>query len=171
VRAGGVRELVVVRHDERAANAAFVAPRPRPKALLGAGIIVGAFLTGRGFWGVDLSRLPESMRRRAEELERQPPLEKVRDFLGNHVNDMESVDEVRADLRLVAASGTWGLKLDMRALDAVLAESQPPGVLSEMVAWDANWVLDDPSDQGAAEYLRQIAEMLREVLEEVEQRR
>jgi hypothetical protein len=111
------------------------------------------------------------MRRRVEELERQPPLEKVRDFLGFYVNDTDSLDEVRASLRMTAASRTWGLKLDMRALDAVLAEPQQPGVLSELVAWEANKGLDDPSDEGAAAYLRQLADMLREVLEEAEQRR
>jgi hypothetical protein len=119
---------------------------------------------------VDWSRLPESMRRRAEELERQPPLEKVRAFLGAYVNDMDSMDEVRANIWLTASSRTRWLKLDMQALDAVLAEPQPPGVLAELVAWVANWRLDDPSDEGARAFLRQIADVLREVLAEAEQR-
>jgi len=120
---------------------------------------------------VDISRLPEPLRRRAEELERLPTVEKVRSFLGAFVADMVSLDEVQAGMRQVAASGTFGLKREMRALDQLLVEPQPPGVLAELVAWDANWVLDDPSDVGAAAFLRQIAAMLRDVLAEAEQRR
>jgi hypothetical protein len=117
---------------------------------------------------MDISRLPERLRRRAEELERRPTLEKVRSFLGGFVADMESFDEIRAGMRQVAASSTFGLKREMRALDEFLAEPQPPGVLAELVAWDANWRLDDPSDQGAEAFLRQIADMLRDALAEVD---
>jgi hypothetical protein len=120
---------------------------------------------------VDISRLPEPLRSRAEELERRPIPQKVRDFLRGHVTDMESFDEIRADLRLVAASTTFGLKRDMRALDEFLAEPQPPGLLARLVAWDANWPLDDPSDGAAAAFLRQIADVLREVLAEAEEHR
>jgi hypothetical protein len=111
------------------------------------------------------------LRSRAEELERRPLLEKVRDFLGGMIGDMGSVDEVRSLLETVAASGTFGLKRDLRALDELLASPQPPGVLSELVAWEANWVLDDPSDEGAAAFLREIADMLREVIDVADQRR
>jgi hypothetical protein len=121
--------------------------------------------------GVDTSRLPEPLRSRAEELERRPLLEKVRDFLGGMIGDMGSVDEVRSLLETVAASGTFGLKRDLRALDELLASPQPPDVLSELVAWEANWVLDDPSDEGAAAFLRESADMLREVIDVADQRR
>ncbi len=115
--------------------------------------------------------MPESMRRRAEELEQQPPLEKARAFLGTHVNDMISLDEVRASVRLNAASRIRWLRLDLHALDTLISEPQPPGLLAELVAWDANWVLDDPSDEGAKAFLRQIADILREVLAEAERAR
>nr|BFE76343.1 hypothetical protein GCM10020092_096440 [Actinoplanes digitatis] len=44
----------------------------------------------------------------------------------------------------------------------------PPGTLARLVGWEANWVLDDPSDAGAARFLTDLAEMLREVIGEVE---
>jgi hypothetical protein len=119
---------------------------------------------------VDISRLPEPLRSRAEELERRPTMEKVRDFLGL-LADMVSLNEVRSDLEAVAASSTFGLRRDLRALVELLATPQPPGVLSELVAWEADWMLDDPSDEGAEAFLRQIAGMLREVIDEAEQRR
>jgi hypothetical protein len=35
-----------------------------------------------------------------------------------------------------------------------------------MVAREGNWVLDDPSDAAAATFLGDLAQMLREILEE-----
>jgi len=120
---------------------------------------------------VDISRLPEPLRGRAEELERRPTLQKVREFLSGHVNDMDSVDEIRDQLRSIAASTTFGLRSEMRALDEFLAAPRPPGQLAELVAWDANWRLDDPSDEGAEVFLRQLADMLREVVTEADEQR
>jgi len=49
------------------------------------------------------------------------------------------------------------------------AEPQgPPGTLARLVGWDGNWVLDDPSDAGAAQFLRELAQLLRAVLDEAE---
>jgi hypothetical protein len=54
---------------------------------------------------------------------------------------------------------------DLAGIEALLASSSnEPGVLADLVAWDANWVLDDPSDEGAKRFLREVAEMIREVL-------
>jgi hypothetical protein len=35
-----------------------------------------------------------------------------------------------------------------------------------MVAWEGNWVLDDPSDAGAIRFLGDLAQILRDVLDE-----
>jgi hypothetical protein len=40
----------------------------------------------------------------------------------------------------------------------------PEGTVSRLVAVNANWVLDDPSDQGARAWLEELAKMLREEL-------
>ena len=48
--------------------------------------------------------------------------------------------------------------------------ADPPGAdgeLARLVGWEGNWVLDDPSDAGAARFLRELAVMLREVIGEV----
>lgn len=120
---------------------------------------------------MDISEITEPLRRRAAELARQPPLETVRDFLRGHVCDAESFDEIRADLRRLAAFNTRGLDRYLRAFDAILAEPQMPGLLCRLVAWEANWVLDDAtSDEAAAAFLQHLADMLREVLAEAERR-
>jgi hypothetical protein len=119
---------------------------------------------------MDISRLPEPLRRRAEEIERQPPVERVRGFLHTYVTDRDW-DEIRLGLRVVAASTTRGLAGYLRALDALLSQPQEPGALSWLIAHDANWSLDDTSDEAAAALLRQFADMLRDVLAEVEQKK
>lgn len=120
---------------------------------------------------MDSSRLPEPLRSRAEELDRLPPLEHVKRLLRFRVGAMGSFDEIRAEMRKTAAHATRRLMQELTHLDALLAQPQPPGLLTHLVAYEANWVLDNPSDQASAAFLRQIADLLREVLAETEQRR
>ena len=114
-----------------------------------------------------MSELPEPLRARMREQNAAPAIDVVRDFLGFKVADAESLDEIRADLRQTAQVSTRKLRRELAALDAVLADPPPvPGALARMVAWEGNWVLDDPSDAGAARFLGDLAQMLREVLDE-----
>jgi len=115
---------------------------------------------------MNLSGLPEPLRRRAEELDSRPPLLEVRDFLGGYLADAVSLDEVQRDLRTTAAVSVRALRRFLHAFDAFMAEPHPEGLLAHIVAWDANWVLDDPSDAGAEAFLRQVAQMVRAVIEE-----
>jgi hypothetical protein len=116
---------------------------------------------------MDLSRLPDWARQNIEERFSRPPLETVRDFLGSAFNDADSFDEVRADLAGLAQTNIRVHQEDLRALEAIIAEPPTePNVLAHLVAWDANWVLDDPTDAGALEFLREIAQMLRTVIAE-----
>jgi hypothetical protein len=112
------------------------------------------------------SHLPESLRRRAEQLARQSPIETVRSLLRGQVADASSLDEVRAGLRLTAESSTRGLRRDLAALEAVLSEPSEPGELVELAERDANWVLDEPTDAAAAVFLGQLVDLLRAALEE-----
>jgi hypothetical protein len=117
---------------------------------------------------MEISDLPEPLRRRIAEQAAQPPLETVREFLYGNVTDAETLDEVRQQLRRLARSTTRMHRRVLPAFESVLATSWPPNTLSRLVGWDGNWVLDDPSDAGAAEFLRGLADMLREVIDEVE---
>lgn len=96
-------------------------------------------------------------------------METVQDFVGSYLADADGIDEVWAHLRLTAATSTYGPRRDLAALEAVLAD--PPrekDALAYLVGWQGNWVLDDPSDEGAAAFLAELADMLRTVIAEAE---
>lgn len=116
---------------------------------------------------METSSLPEPIRARIEALAARSPMETVRDFLRGHVMDTEGLDEVRADLKQVAQFDTVSLRQDLAAIESVLAEPPADGTLARLVGWDANWVLEDPSDAGAAAFLDELASMLRSVIDEV----
>ncbi|MFI7602925.1 hypothetical protein [Actinoplanes sp. NPDC049681] len=113
---------------------------------------------------METPRLPEPLRARAEALAARSPLETVRDFLRGHVTDADDMEEIRSGLQQVAQVSTRGLDQELAAVESVLAEPLPDGTLARLIGWDANWVLDDPSDAGAAAFLRELADMIREVL-------
>jgi hypothetical protein len=101
-----------------------------------------------------------------EQIEKYPPpmMETVQElfiFLDASDSFQEFIDGVKqtADINPLSAMEK------LNALERLLAD--PPkeeGALAHMVAWRANWVLDDPSDEGAMKWLREVAEAIREVL-------
>ncbi len=111
-----------------------------------------------------LPRFREMMRERAAREAAVPPVKRVRDMLGGHFADADSLDEVEEDFRSTAAITLTGIKRDLAALEAVLADPGLHDQLGRMVAWDANWVLEDPSDDGARRFLEMVADMLRTIL-------
>jgi hypothetical protein len=111
-----------------------------------------------------LPRFREMMRERAAREAAVPPVKRVRDMLGGHFADADSLDEVEEDFRSTAAITLTGIKRDLAALEAVLADPGLHDQLGRMVAWDANWVLEDPSDDGARRFLERVADMLRTIL-------
>jgi hypothetical protein len=116
---------------------------------------------------MDLSRLPDSLRRNIEERVALPPLEAVRKYLGGFFNDADTFEEVRAELEDLAQTNIRAHQQFLHGLDAVIANPPTePNALNHLVAWDANWVLDEPSDASSLEFLREVAQMLREVIAE-----
>ena len=109
--------------------------------------------------------VPENLRARAN----QPPaspLDQVRSFLRSYVADAGSLAEVRADLARMAEVNAESVRGRLRAIEALLADPPADDGLMKLVGWDANWVLDDPSDASAAAWLRALAGIIREVLDE-----
>lgn len=94
-----------------------------------------------------------------------PPLEATREFLQSYCDDTDGIDEVRDAAARSAAHNPLPLQAALRGIEAVIADPPWDGTLSYMVAVDANRGLDDPTDAGALEYLRQMAGVLRDVLE------
>lgn len=93
-----------------------------------------------------------------------PPLERTRAFLRLYCTDADSLDEIRDELARDAPRDPARLRRALDGMEVVLAEPQPDGTLSHLVAVDANCSLADPSDSGARDYLRQLMDVLREAL-------
>src|SRR5512138_3453926 len=112
------------------------------------------------------SSLREQFLRRIREMAAEPPLNTVRGFLGAQFSDADGFDEARRSLEVLAQTNIRSHQQDLWALEQVIAHPPvEPGALARLVAWDANWVLDDESDAGALQFLREVAQMLREVIE------
>jgi hypothetical protein len=119
---------------------------------------------------MDMSRLPESVRRKVAEQQTEPPLSQVREFLQSFFGDALDIDEVRSTLTTLASANTRGLHLALTALERVIADPTVECELARLVGWDGNWVLEDPSNAGAKEFLKQLAEMLRSILDDAPDR-
>ncbi|MGH2354612.1 MAG: hypothetical protein ACRDI2_22555 [Chloroflexota bacterium] len=106
------------------------------------------------------------LRERERELASEPPLETVATFLSGFCAAAESLEAVRTDLSRIAATHPGSVRRYLDALDSVLAEPSPEGMLAQVVALEANWVLDDPSDAGARAWLEELASLIRDVLDQ-----
>lgn len=93
-----------------------------------------------------------------------PPLDRTRAFLRSYCTDADSLDEIGDELARDAPRDPVRLRHALDGMEVLLAEPQPDGTLSHLVAIDANRSLADPSDEGAREYLRQLADVLRQAL-------
>lgn len=93
-----------------------------------------------------------------------PPLDRTRAFLRLYCTDADSLDEIRDELARDVPRDPVRLRRALDGMEVVLAEPQPDGTLAYLVAVDGNRSLADPSDAGAREYLRQLADVLREAL-------
>ena len=99
------------------------------------------------------------------ELDARSSLEKVRQLLRSYVLGAGGFDEIRAEFADSARTTTRFLRQDLLAIDSILIADLPAGTLLRLVEDDANWGLDeDPTDAGAAVFLRKIAEILRSVV-------
>jgi len=93
-----------------------------------------------------------------------PPMEVTRNFLRSYCSDADSIQEIRAEAARIVAINTRRVQAALAAIESVIADPPDDGSVAQMVALDANRRLADPSDQGALEYLRRIAAVLRDVL-------
>ena len=95
-------------------------------------------------------------------------LEEIRAFVHNYWGDADGLEQVRRELTRTGQYNPRPLRESLAALDVVLNGHYPEGTLSQLVKWDGNRVLADPSDRGAAEWLTQLAALVRAVLDSVD---
>ena len=121
---------------------------------------------------MDTSRLPEPLRARMAERDALPALEKVGSLLRGHVADTDGLEEVREELTMTARSSTRYLRQQLGAIETVLTEDLPAGTLLRLVEGDGLWPLDDdPTDAGAAHFLRELADLLSGIIQAADQGR
>jgi hypothetical protein len=113
---------------------------------------------------LDMAEYRRKRQERADARAGKPPIAVVRDLLGGSFNDADSLDEVEREMRSIAPHTTRRMEEQLAALEAVLKDPALDDQLSTIVAWDANWVLDDPSAAGARTFLGQVADMMRRVI-------
>lgn len=96
---------------------------------------------------------------------RPPALDSARRFLMSYVHD--------SDWELLERDVGGMIKLNpnviidaVEAIEELLATPQPPDTLSRLVAYEANWMLDDETDTGAAAWLQDLTGRLRRWLGE-----
>jgi len=106
----------------------------------------------------------ELLRRKLAEQRNMPPLEVARTFLRTSVSDADSLAEIREDAARAVAVNPRPIRTALEALDMLIADPPVDGTLAWLVEVDANWVLEDPSDSGAVEFLHQLANTLREIV-------
>ena len=89
----------------------------------------------------------------------------TRAFLRSRFADAESLDEVRRDIAQSAVSDSRRLITVLQVIEDLLrTPPEPPGTLLQLVAWDANWSVEDETDAGAAGFLAELADILRQAL-------
>lgn len=95
-----------------------------------------------------------------------PPIEATRKFLQSYCSDAGTLEEVRRSVADMLAINTRTVEEGLAGIEALLAD--PPaeaGTLLSLVAYDANWRLEDHTDEGAKRWLEEMARLLREELE------
>ncbi|WP_428266924.1 hypothetical protein [Haliangium sp.] len=95
----------------------------------------------------------------------EPPLKATRSFLQSYVADRETLAEVESEIAHMVTINPRTLHAGLAGIEGLIAN--PPaeeGTLSQLVAWEIGWVLDDPSDAGALSWLGELAKLLRKHL-------
>ncbi len=100
----------------------------------------------------------------------EPPLAQVRDFLQSFLGDALDLDEARTTLRMLAQTNTRSIHLALDSIEQVVADPMMESELARLVGWDGNWVLEDPSNAGAKVFLQEVADMLRDILDDAPDR-
>ncbi|MBL7256210.1 hypothetical protein [Paractinoplanes lichenicola] len=110
--------------------------------------------------------IPEPLRARLAEREARSDLEKVRSLLQGYVEDSDGIDEIRNGLARTARRNTHFLRQELAAVESLLTAELPSGTLFRLVAVNGGWDLDhDPTDAGAAVFLRELAGWVREAID------
>ena len=95
-----------------------------------------------------------------------PPLEATRKFLQSYCSDEDSLATIVWQVGEMIAVNPRTVLAGLAGIEGLLAD-QPgePGTFAYLVAYDANWVLDDTGDESAKAWLAELATLVRAELE------
>ena len=106
--------------------------------------------------------MDDKLRQRMLEMLKPPtPLEAARSFLQSYVFDAD-LDTLEKTVRHMVSVNSRTIVQGVTGMEAILRTPLPPGTLASLVARDANRSLDDPSDEGAAAWLADLAARVRQ---------
>jgi|GEM_PF-3061056 len=94
----------------------------------------------------------------------KPPLEEAIHFLSGYWGDEGMLDAIHAEMEETIAFNPRSVVRGLQAIETLLLDPPADGTLLDMVLWDANHPLDDPSEESAKIWLREMAEFVRDVL-------
>jgi hypothetical protein len=105
--------------------------------------------------------MDDALRQRMLDMMKPPaPLDAARDFLQSYVFDADMATLERIVRHMVSVNPRTIID-GVEGIEALLEATPEPGTLANLVARDANRDLDDPSDEGAAVWLRALATRVR----------
>lgn len=91
-------------------------------------------------------------------------LEAARKFLHIYGAESGSFEEVKAKVKSDIALYPKNILEGLKGIERIIAN--PPsqaGTLAYLVAIEANWPLDDPTDEGAMIWLKEMVQIIRDV--------
>lgn len=112
-----------------------------------------------------MSEVPEILRAKLN-APPKPPLEEARGFLQRYWGDEGMLDAIRVDMEKTIAFNPKSIIWGLQAIEALLLDPPSEGTLLDMVLWDANHPLSDPSEASAKKWLMEIEGFVRDVLAE-----
>lgn len=96
-----------------------------------------------------------------------PPLEAARSFLRTFFSDALNFEEAISEVESMARTNAKIVQRGLQGIESLLEQELEPETLSVLVAIDANYPLDEPSDAGTRIWLHDLAQTVRDILKKV----
>jgi hypothetical protein len=91
-------------------------------------------------------------------------IEDAKQFLRRYWGDETMLESIRTQMENTISFSPRSIVRGLLAIEVLLATPLPNGTLLDIVLWDANHPLDDPSEQSAKIWLQETVEFVRSVL-------
>jgi len=113
--------------------------------------------------------LPENLRNKlkARRLKSsESPVEDAQAFLRRYWGDESRLDAIRDDMKKTIALSPNTIIRGIKAIEKLINEPPAEEVLLNLVIWDANHVLENPTEESAKAWLQSIVNFSKNVMSE-----